>query len=255
MTMDVTFPASLPLVMRHEAFAERRRQLDDQLDDENRRWWHAALEQLASQPSANTLVLLSSQCKRRFGNAEVSASPGWNRTQLARALLLEQLLEQQAGGDQLALLRQLFLWGDDQEKSVLLRVLDDLDTEGRSIDLALQAGRTNNREVFAALALDNPFPARHYHDRAFHQLLLKTLGMGLDSGRIEGLAQRHSVDLNQLALEHMEEQLAAFRSVSDRLPHAIAFELLSQAQRQRLRHLCQQRRLPPHWLQHLPPDA
>lgn len=255
MTMDVTFPASLPLVMRHEAFAERRRQLDDQLDDENRRWWYAALEQLASQPSANTLVLLSSQCKRRFGNAEVSASPGWNRTQLARALLLEQLLEQQAGGDQLALLRQLFLWGDDQEKSVLLRVLDDLDTEGRSLELALQAGRTNNREVFAALALDNPFPARHYHDRAFHQLLLKTLGMGLDSGRVKGLAQRHSVDLNQLAQEHMEEQLAAFRSVSDGLPHAIAFELLSQAQRQRLRHLCQQRRLPPHWLQHLPPDA
>ncbi|PYY79205.1 hypothetical protein DNK59_27700 [Pseudomonas sp. TKO26] len=255
MTLDVVSPLSPALTLRHAAFAERRRQLEQQLDDPSRRWWHEALEQLARQPSADTLVLLSSQCKRRLGQPAPLTGPDTERIQLARALLLAQLLEHQAGSDQLALLRQLFLWGDDQEKSVLLKVLDDLDSQGRSLDLALQAGRTNNREVFAAIALDNPFPAHHYPDRAFHQLVLKTLGMGLDTGRIVGLAQRRSVDLNQLALEHMEEQLAAFRSVSDALPQAIAFELLSQAQCQRLRGLCQQRRLPAHWLEHLPPGA
>ncbi|NBF09273.1 EboA domain-containing protein [Pseudomonas sp. Fl4BN1] len=255
MTMDVISPTAPPLAIRHEAFAQRRRLLDGQLDDNRRNWWLEALEQLARQPSANTLVLLSSQCKRHLGDEPVPNSQGWTRTQLARALLLAQLLEQQAGADQLGLLRQLFLWGDDQEKSVLLKVLDDLDTTGLNLDLALQAGRTNNREVFAAIALDNPFPAQHYHDRAFHQLVLKSLGMGLDSRRINGLAQRRSVDLNQLALELMEEQLAAERAVSDGLPQAIAFELLSQAQRQRLRGLCQQRRLPPHWLEHLASDT
>lgn len=255
MSMDLASTAAPSLTLRHQAFVERQRLLDRQLDDDTRRWWQERLEQLAQQPSANTLMLLSSQCKRRLGDTPLAEAQGWNRTQLARALLLAGLLEQQAGAEQLPLLRQLFLWGDDQEKSVLLKVLDDLDTQGASLDLALQAGRTNNREVFAAIALDNPFPARHYPDRAFHQLVLKTLGMGLDSRRISGLAQRRSVDLNQLALEHMEEQLAADRSVSDSLPRVIAFELLSQAQRQRLRGLCQQQRLASHWLQHFPPEA
>ncbi|MQA57398.1 EboA domain-containing protein [Pseudomonas piscis] len=254
MNMDVT--ASSPaLAMRHEAFAQRRQLLEQQLDSATRHWWRQALEQLASQPSANTLVLLSAQCRRRLGDTPVPQEPGWNLTQLARAVLLGQLLEQQGAAGQLPLLRQLFLWGDDQEKCVLLKVLDDLDNQGRSLELALQAGRTNNREVFAAIALDNPFVARHYQGRAFHQLLLKTLGMGLDCGRIAGLEQRRSVDLNQLALEHMEEQLAAGRSVNDSLPQAIAFELLSPAQLQRLRGFCQQQRLPAHWLGHFPPGT
>ncbi len=251
MTLDVIAP-SPALVMRHEALVERRRLLEQQLDNDTRTWWQRSLEQLADQPTANTLVLLSSQCRRRLGNTPVPLHPEWSLAQLARAVLLGQLLEQQDTAGQLPLLRQLFLWGDDQEKSVLLKILDDLDSQGSSLELALQAGRTNNREVFAAIALDNPFVARHYQDRAFHQLVLKTLGMGLDCGRIAGLARRHSVDLNQLALEHMEEHLAAGRNVSDSLPQAIAFKQLSPAQLQRLRGLCQQRRLPAHWLGHLP---
>jgi len=243
MSMDALSCAQTALAIRHAAFAERQQRLDRQLDDENRHWWQEAREQLAREPSANTLILLSSQCRRRLGDTPLTASPDGNRTQLARALLLAQLLEQQADTDQLALLRQLFLWGDDQEKAALLKALDDLDSQGASLDLALQAGRTNNREVFAAIALDNPFAARHYQDRAFHQLVLKTLGMALDSRR---------VDLNQLALDLMEEQLAAEREVSHGLPQAIAFDLLSQAQRQRLRNLCQQGRLPRHWLEHFP---
>lgn len=257
MTMDViASPAPAPAPgIRHAVFAERQQRLERQLDEQARHWWQDAREQLARQPSANTLVLLSSQCRRRLGDTPLAASPDWNLTQLARTLLLAQLLEQQAGADQPALLRQLFLWGDDQEKAALLKALDDLDSQGASLDLALQAGRTNNREVFAAIALDNPFAARHYPDRAFHQLVLKALGMGLDSRRIHGLAERRSVDLNQLALDLMEEQLAAEREVSCGLPQAIAFDLLSQAQRQRLRGLCQQGRLPAHWLEHFPPGA
>ena len=50
----------------------------------------------------------------------------------------------------------------------------------------------------------------------------------------------------------MEEQLAAEREVADGLPQAIAFELLSQAQLQRLRGLYQQGRLPAHWRDHFP---
>ncbi|WP_339521686.1 EboA domain-containing protein [Pseudomonas sp. EL_65y_Pfl2_R96] len=251
MNMDVTAPPSAALEMRHDCLAEQRLALAQQLDDAELRWWRQAQEQLDQRPDANTAALLSSQCKRSLKASALPDSNGWNQVQLARALLLAQVLEQQPLARQLPLLRQLFLWGDDQEKIATLKALDWLDSRGLCVELALQAGRTSNSQVFAALALDTLYPSRHYSERAFHQLVLKALGMGLDVRRLIGLTQRHSVALNQLALDLLDEQLAAERTVSAGLPRVIAFDLLSPAQRQRLVNLSQQQRLPPEWHEHL----
>lgn len=220
--------------MRPECLTEQHHALAQQLDATELHWWQQAQEQLAQQPSATTAALLSGQCKRHMNTAAVDR---------ARALLLAQLLEQAPVEERLALLRQLFLWGDDQEKVATLKALDWLDSEGVCLELALQAGRTSNPQVFAALALDTAYPSRHYTERAFHQLVLKALGMGLDVARLVGLEQRHGVTLNQLALDLLDEQLAADRPVSPGLPRAIAFHLLSPAQRQRLGGL----HLPQEW--------
>lgn len=220
--------------MRPERLTEQHHALAQQLEGAELQWWQQAQEQLAQQPSATTTALLSGQCKRHLNAATVDR---------ARALLLSQLLEQAPIGERTALLRQLFLWGDDHEKVATLKALDWLDSEGVCLELALQAGRTSNPQVFAALALDTAYPSRHYPERAFHQLVLKALGMGLDVARLVGLEQRQGVTLNQLALDLLDEQLAADRPVSPGLPRAIAFHLLSAAQRQRLGGL----RLPPEW--------
>lgn len=254
MNTDLKPQPSVALDMRQDCLDAQRQLLAQQLDDNEQRWWRQALEQLAQAADASTAALLSSQCKRHLKERALPGS-GWSLVQLARALLLAQTLEQQPASEQLSVLRQLFLWGDDQEKIATLKALDWLDRQGLGLELALQAGRTSNSQVFAALALDTLYPARHYSERAFHQLLLKTLGMGLDVRRLQGLAQRHSVGLNQLALDLLDEQLAAARPVSPGLPLAIAFELLSPAQRQRLQGLSQQQRLPDEWREHLPPPA
>lgn len=251
MNTDVTAPSATALEMRHDCLAEQRQALLQQLDESGRQWWRQALEQLARRPDATTAALLSSQCKRNLKEQALPGNASWNSVQLARALLLAQVLEQQPVAGQLPVLRQLFLWGDDQEKIALLKALDWFDGQGLCLDLALQAGRTSNSQVFAALALDTLYPSRHYDDRAFHQLVLKALGMGLDIGRLRGLAQRQSVTLNQLALDLLGEQLAAGRPVSAGLPLAIAFNLLSPAQHQRLVGLSQQQHLPPQWHEHL----
>ena len=220
--------------MRPECLTEQHHALAQQLNTAELHWWQQAQAQLAQQPSATTTALLSGQCKRHLSAATVDR---------ARALLLSQLLEQAPVDERLALLRQLFLWGDDHEKVATLKALDWLDSEGVCLELALQAGRTSNPQVFAALALDTAYPSRHYPERAFHQLVLKALGMGLDVARVVGLEQHHGVTLNQLALDLLDEQLAADRPVSPGLPRAIAFHLLSPAQRQRLGGL----RLPQEW--------
>ncbi|WP_248800232.1 EboA domain-containing protein [Pseudomonas sp. MWU13-2105] len=255
MNMDVTAQASTALVMRHERLAEQHQAFIRQLDHSEQQWWRQAQERLAEYPDANTSTLLSSQCKRSLNEHAPSGTGGWSKIQLARALLLAQVLAQQPGTGQLPLLRQLFLWGDDQEKIATLKALDWLDSRGLCVELALQAGRTSNSQVFAALALDTPYPARHYNERAFHQLVLKALGMGLDIRRLVGLKQRHSVILNQLALDLLDEQLAAERTVSAGLTQVIAFDLLSPPQHQRLLELSQEQRLPPEWREHLSTPA
>ncbi len=252
MKMDVTAPPSTALEMRHDCLAEQRQAMTQQLDNAELLWWRQAQERLAQHPDANTAALLSSQCKRSLKEHAPFSSAGWSKIQLARALLLAQVVEKQPSAGQLPLLRQLFLWGDDQEKIATLKALDWLDSHGLCVALALQAGRTSNSQVFAALALDTPYPSQHYPEQAFHQLVLKTLGMGLDIRRLVGLTPRLSVTLNQLALDLLGEQLAAERTVSVGLPLVIAFNLLSPAQQQRLVSLDQQQRLPPEWREHLP---
>lgn len=254
MNMEATPPQPAALEMRHGVVADLQRHFIEHLEDTMRQWWRQAWDRLAQEPDANTVALLSSQCRRRFGERPLpSLHDGavWTQTQLARALLLTQALEHQPAADRQPLLRQLFSWGDDQEKIATLKALDWLDGSGCCVNLALKAGRTNNSQVFAAIAQDNPYPARHYDERSFHQLVLKTLGMELNARRILGLPQRRSPALNQLALELLEELLAAGRTVPEGLPHIIAFPLLDPAQADRLDALCQQRRLPPEWLNHL----
>ncbi|OPA84022.1 hypothetical protein BFW87_29430 [Pseudomonas fluorescens] len=224
--------------MRQECLADYRQALAQQLDATELQWWQQAQAQLTQQPGATTTALLSGQFKRHLRRPVA---------ELARALLLAQTLEHTPDAEHVSTVRQLFLWGDDHEKTALLKALDWLDSDGLCLELALQAGRTSNPQVFAALALDSAYPSRHYPERAFHQLVLKALGMGLDIGRVVGLPQRHGVTLNQLALDLLDEQLAAKRPVSPGLPDAIAFSLLSPAQRQRLGGL----RLPPEWHAHL----
>ncbi|MGY2289785.1 EboA domain-containing protein [Pseudomonas sp. SDO528_S397] len=238
MNTDVTAAPSTALQLRHDCLVAQHQALIHSLDNHTLIWWRQAQEHLAAQPDATTAARLSAQCARHLPAEHLPS---------ARALLLAQTVEHSPAAAQAPLLRQLFLWGDDQEKIALLSALDTLDSTGLCVELALQAGRTSNSHVFAALALHTDYPARHYPERAFHQLVLKALGMGLDIRHLRGLAQRHSVALNQLALDLLDEQLAAHRPVSAGLPCAIAFRLLSPAQTLRLLGLNRKQRLPPEW--------
>lgn len=238
------------LELRDEILTEQLQRFTRHLPISELQWWESVLPQFAQNPSADTLVLLSSQCKRQLTEQPQADSAVWTKVQQARVLLLAQALKHQEPGKRSPLLRQFYAWGDDQEKIAILKALDWFDAGGQCLDLALQAGRTHNSQVFAAIALDNPFPSSHYNERAFHQLVLKALSLGLDIRRLLGLPERRSSSLNQLALDLLEEQLAAERPVSIGLVHVIAFALLTTPQHQRLAQLHQAQRLPAEWAGH-----
>ncbi|MFJ4142653.1 EboA domain-containing protein [Pseudomonas sp. NPDC089734] len=250
MSMNMAPNGCEALELREDILSEQRQRFTKKLQLPEVNWWEDALQQVAQQPDANTLIRLSSQCKRHLVEQDTADNVTWTKTQKARVLLLAEALKHQAPAERSPLLRQFFAWGDDQEKIAILKALDWFDATGQCLDLAQQAGRTHNSQVFAALALDNPFPSSHYGERAFHQLVLKALGMGLDVQRLLGLPERRSSGFNQLALDAMEEQLAAERPVSTGLVHVIAFALLTGPQHQRLAQLIQAQRLPPEWAEH-----
>lgn len=238
------------LELRHALLDSLQQQLNAQLTPTALQWWHQAQQQIREQPDTTTVALACSQCRRLLGEQTFSCSvsnAAWNQAELGRVLLVAQALQLQASAQQAPLLRRLYQWGDDQEKAGLLKALDWLDTEGFHVELAVQAGRANSRLVFSAIALDNPYPARHYNERAFYQLVLKSLFMDLDVRRIQGLEQRRSVELNQLALDLLQERLAAGRAEPATLAFAVDSSVLSPAQTELLRSLMQQQQLHSNW--------
>lgn len=247
-------PATAPCVSAADAGADRLRRFGDCLQGPAAAWWRETRQQVAARPDAETVSLLSSLCRRRLGDDALPAgdSAPCTLAQQGRALLLATALAAAPAAERPALLRQVFRWGDDDEKIAILRALDWLDPDGLSVEIALQAGRTNNCRVFSAIALDNPYPARRYDERAFHQLVLKALSLELDIRRIRGLPGRRSANLNRLTLEMLHERLAADRPEPDGIAHAVAFDRLDHAQKRTVENWSRQGKLGADWSARLP---
>jgi len=116
----------------------------------------------------------------------------------------------------------LYTDGDTREKMAVVRALPLLPGGARWIELALDAGRTNELPLFAALGCENPYPARHYPELEFNKLVMKAVFVGVDVGRIVGLARRANPELARMAVEYIEQQLSAGRTFPPDLWLAIA---------------------------------
>ena len=66
-----------------------------------------------------------------------------------------------------------------------------------------------------AIACENPFPARHFEELAFNQLVMKSLFNGISLSRIEGLPARRSAELLRMVAAYASERRAAGRVVPE----------------------------------------
>jgi hypothetical protein len=116
----------------------------------------------------------------------------------------------------------LYFGGDAREKNAIVRALVLLEGAERFASIALDAGRTNESELFAAVACDNPFPARHYPELEFNKLVMKAAFVKAPVDRIIGLVRRANPELARMGMEHIDEQESAGRSFVPELWLAIA---------------------------------
>jgi hypothetical protein len=111
--------------------------------------------------------------------------------------------------------RDLVRRGEVRERQAVLRVLAALPAAARFVDIAVDACRSNVETVFAAIACDNDFPARHFPPPAFHQMVIKALFIGAPLARVAGLAERTTDELARMVDAYVSERRAAGRAIPD----------------------------------------
>lgn len=147
------------------------------------------------------------------------AAPGvgferWTQDDAARALLL-MARRTLAGAGQpfvdaaLACLEE----GDAREQQSWLRALPLWPEAGPFLPHAIEACRSNIIPVFESLACENPYPAAHFPERNFNQMVLKALFNSIALSRVAGLPSRLNSELSRMARDYAAERTAAGRTV------------------------------------------
>jgi hypothetical protein len=198
------------------------RGLEALLDGDGSRWLAAARAEIARAEEPRTaLERLFPAVTRALGRASVPdgahieldggahALRGWHASDVGRALLLL------AGSTRLPpaeLAAKLFRGGDENERAAIVRSLSLLPEGATLKPIALEAGRVNSVALFGALALHNPYPAAHYSEHEFNQLVLKSMFMGLPLGAVLGLERRANAELARMCGDFYDERTAAGRA-------------------------------------------
>ncbi len=180
-------------------------------------------------PGREALLVAFASAGRRVGKSALVLAPA-ERAQLAAVgidwplaaraddLWRLALLAGQAGEPGFAaLVGECYRTGDNEERRAVLRALPLLPAPEGFVALAVDSCRTNVVPIFEAIAAENPYPARHFDERAFNQLVMKAVLLELRLARVVGLAARVAPELARMAQDYASQQRAAGRVVPEDL--------------------------------------
>ena len=196
-----------------------------------RAWFDAAWAEVAAGAPCRRFSTLFAGAGRRLGRAAVTPDEaesdrlkaagmlpgpsGWGLDECGRASLLLQALEPLDGPDRGGLVSELYQRGEVRERQAVLRVLAYVPEPRDFRDLAVEACRTSVQSVFEAIACDNPYPAAHFAEGSFNQMVLKAVFTGARLSRVVGLERRVTPDLVRMAKDYAAERRAAGRDVPE----------------------------------------
>jgi hypothetical protein len=145
-------------------------------------------------------------------------APGdWRLDTFARAAFLLRALRTMPPNRHAEFVREIYRRGDFHEQAAVLQTLILLPDPARFVTMAVDACRTNVRDVFEAIACENRYPATHFPDANFNQLVIKAFFIGTPVERIAGLENRKSAELRRMAMDYASERRAAGRPVPNDL--------------------------------------
>jgi len=140
----------------------------------------------------------------------------WTLDQLGRTVLLLSLADK--GREPfLSTYRALLETADLRETVALFAALPLLPEPEALVPLAREGLRSNIVDVFDSIALDNPFPAAHFDEEGWNQMILKAIFIRRPLYRIHGIEGRANPALAQSLSDLAHERWAANRSVPPEL--------------------------------------
>jgi hypothetical protein len=137
----------------------------------------------------------------------------WTVDQAARSLLLLSLPQT----DELQIqhrFTQLFTTSGLQELIALHQTLPLLPHADRYRFWADEGIRSHMTGVFKAIALNNPYPATHFDEAAWNQLVLKAIFIDSPLAPIYGLTDRANPTLARMLIDYAQERWAAGRRMT-----------------------------------------
>ncbi len=139
----------------------------------------------------------------------------WNGLQTARTVLMLGFPQEKESW--FVAINQLFETGDMHEQQALYAALPLMPFPGDLLPRAIDGCRTNMTLIFDAIALNNPYPAKHFPEANWNQLVLKSIFMQRPLYRIQKLDERRNPALADIALDFAHERWAAGRAVMPEL--------------------------------------
>ena len=149
----------------------------------------------------------------RLAERGLPIAPTTGADECGRAALVLAAIASLDVAQHVPLVSDLVRRGEVRERQAVLRVLAGLPAPERFVDIAIDAFRSNVTSIFEAIACDNAFPARHFPDAAFNQLVLKALFVGAPVARIVELGRRTTGELVRMVDGYASELTAAGRPV------------------------------------------
>jgi hypothetical protein len=159
----------------------------------------------------------------------------WTADQAARtALLLVYDDSDGAGyGDMLA---RLLRSGDHHQAAALYRALPLLPYPERHLHWAQEALRADDRALFEAVALFNPYPADHFDEACWNRMILKAAFLGVAVAGIVGLERRANTVLAHELRDFARQRRMAgqrvppdmWRAAGDKVANHVADELATE---------------------------
>jgi hypothetical protein len=114
-------------------------------------------------------------------------------------------------------LTQLLATAEVREMVAFYRTLPLLPKGDRLVSLAREGIRSNMKVVFESVALRNPYPARHFDEEGWNQMVLKALFVGSSVDEIWHLNERANSILARMVVGYARERRSAGRPVPPQL--------------------------------------
>ena len=171
----------------------------------------------ASRFFKKTLLQISENQKEFAKTLMEGFSPQtWDQLQTARSYLLLHFEEKEASRWVNAL-NKLFETADMHEQQSLYAALPIMPFQPEMLERAIEGLRTNISSVFDAVALNNPYPAHYFDERAWNQMVLKAIFMQRPLYQIQNADDRANPTLAKILVDFAHERWAAGRTVMPEL--------------------------------------